>query len=117
MLACMMLFSVGAYAENAEERAEHLLGHEKRDVFFCSGKLIKLRVAPNANKMHGRLNAGDQFMIIDSFGEWMRVEMTRVGSENKEARRGMTGWVHVDHIACSCDLEAEQRAEDILGQE
>ena len=111
VLTCVMLFGTGALAQNMEERTKHLLEHEKRDVFFCSGKLVKLRVAPNANKMHGRLTVGDQFEIIDSFGEWMRVEVTEVSSGNKEARCGMTGWIHVDHIVCLCDMEEEQTAE------
>ena len=109
-LAGMMLLSSCALAQSAEERLEHLLGHGKRETFFCNGRLVKLRVAPNANKMHGLTKAGEEFIILDSFGEWVRVEMTKVLPDNKEARRGMTGWIHLDHIACTCDLEAAQEA-------
>ena len=76
---------------------------------------VKLRVAPNANKINGRAALGDQFKLLDSFGEWVRVEMTDVQAGNEDARRGMTGWIHVDHIACACDLEAQQ--EESIAQE
>ena len=103
-LACMMLLGSCALAESAEERIEHLLGHGKRETFFCNGRLVKLRVAPNANKMHGLTKAGEEYIILDSFGEWVRVEMTKVLPDNKEARKGMTGWIHVDHVDCLCDV-------------
>ena len=114
VLACVVLLGSCALAESAEERIEHLFSHGKREVFYCSGRLVKLRTAPNANRMHGRAMLGDQFRILDSFGEWVQVEMTEVLPENKEARKGMTGWIHADHIACACDLEAaEMEAEEV----
>lgn len=117
VLAGMMLLGSCALAKTAEERMEHLFSHGEDAVFFCTGRLVKLRVAPNANKMHGRTVFGEEFIIIDSFGEWLRVEMTKVNPDNEDARRGMTGWVHVDHIGCACDLEAEQESEGALEKE
>jgi len=105
VLACAMLFGTAACAESVEERMEHLKSHGKRAVFTCSGMLVKLRIAPASEKMHGRTVVGDQFKILDSFGEWVHVEIVKTTPENKDARRGMTGWIHVDHIACECDLE------------
>ena len=113
VLVCLDLLRSCALAEHVEDRIEHLFSHGKREVFFCSGRLVKLRVAPNANRMHGRAMFGERFRILDSFGEWVRVEMTETLPENKDARKGMTGWIHVEHIACACDLEAaEQEAAD-----
>jgi len=111
LMICAVLLGSCALAETAEERIEHLFSHGKQDVFFCSGRLVKLRVAPNANRMHGRTVFGEQFKLLDSFGEWVHVEMTDVLPENEDARRGMTGWIHVDHIACACDQEAAQEPE------
>ena len=113
VLFCAMLLSSCAFAESMEERIEHLFSHEKKEVFSCSGRLVKLRIAPGANKMHGRTVFGEEFILLDSFGEWIRVEMTKVNPDNEDARRGMTGWIHVDHIACACDVEAAQEAESI----
>jgi len=104
VLACMMLLGSCAIAEQAEERMEHLLSHGKRETFFCNGRLVKLRVAPNANKMNGLTRAGEEFIILDSFGEWVYVEMTKVLPDNEDARKGMTGWIHVDHVDCICDV-------------
>jgi len=104
-LACAMLLGACAAAQDAEDRIEHLFSHGKRAEFFCSGRLVKLRVAPGANRMNGRTVLGERFILLDSFEDWVRVEMTAVKKENEDARRGMTGWIHVDHIACSCDLE------------
>ena len=111
-IACAMMLGTGALAETAEERIEHLFSHEEQAVFTCSGRLVKLRVAPNANRMHGRTMLGEEFKLLDSFGEWVRVEMISVKPENEDARRGMTGWIHVDHIACACDLEAAKEEAD-----
>ena len=110
VLVCALLMGSSAFAQSPEERMEHLFSHGKRETFFCSGRLVKLRVAPNANKMHGRAVLGDQFRLLDSFGEWVRVEMTDVLPENRDARKGMTGWIHVDHIACACDMKAAEEA-------
>lgn len=110
VLACMMLFGALACAEetvDAAERIEHLMSHGKRAAFSCSGDLVKLRTAPGANKMNGRLIVGDTFTIFDTFGEWVRVEVVEKMPDNEEARRGMTGWIHVEHVACECDLIAE----------
>jgi len=107
VLLCAFLVGNCALAEHTEERLEHLLSHDKQDIFTCSGRLVKLRIAPNANKIHGRTVFGEEFMILDSFGEWVRVEMTKVNPDNEDARRGMTGWIHVDHVACACDPETE----------
>jgi len=112
-IACALMLGTGALAETAEERIEHLFSHGKREVFSCSGRLVKLRIAPNANKMHGRTVLGEEFILLDSFGEWVHVEMTNVKPENEDARRGMTGWIHVDHIACACDLEAAEEADNM----
>ena len=112
-LFCAMLLSACALAESMEERIEHLFSHEEQDAFSCSGRLVKLRIAPGANKMHGRTVFGEEFILLDSFGEWIRVEMTKVNPDNEDTRRGMTGWIHVDHIACACDMEAAQEAESI----
>ena len=116
VLACMMLLGSCALAESAEERIEHLLSHGKRETFFCNGRLVKLRVAPNANKMHGLTKAGEEFIILDSFGEWVRVEMTKVLPDNEEARKGMTGWIHVDHVDCICDVIMAE-LEEIMAEE
>ena len=110
---CAMLLGACALAESMEERIEHLFSHGKQDVFSCSGRLVKLRIAPGANKMHGRTVFGEEFILLDAFGEWVRVEMTKVKPDNEDTRRGMTGWIHVDHIACACDMEAAQEAESI----
>jgi len=111
MLACTMLLGAAACAESVEDRLEHLLSHGKREVFSCSGRLVKLRVAPAANHMNGRTVMGEEFTILDTFGEWVHVEIVKTLPGNEDARRGMTGWIHVDHIACACDLEAEQESE------
>ena len=113
VFCCVMLLSSCAFAESMEERIEHLFSHEKKDVFSCSGRLVKLRIAPGANKMHGRTVFGEEFILLDAFGEWVRVEMTKVNPDNEDTRRGMTGWIHVDHIACACDMEGVQEAESI----
>ena len=112
-LFCVIMMGSCALAETAEERIEHLFSHGKREVFSCSGRLVKLRTAPGANKMHGRTVFGEEFVLLDSFGEWVRVEMTKVNPDNEDARRGMTGWIHVDHIACACDMETAKEAEGI----
>jgi len=109
MMLCALLYGACALAEDTQGRMDHLLGHGKRAVFSCSGRLVKLRMAPGAHKMHGRTVMGEQFVILDTFGEWVRVEMVETKPENDDARRGMTGWIHVDHIACECD---DQAAED-----
>ena len=114
MLACAMLFGALACAEEGTrvtERIEHLMSHGKRAEFTCAGRLIKLRIAPAANKMNGRTVEGEKFIILDTFGEWVQVEITQKKPENEDVRRGMTGWIHVDHIACECDLIAEALAE------
>jgi len=116
-LACAMLLGSFACAEEAEsvqERIDHLLSHGRRSEFVCSGRLVKLRVAPGSNKMNGRTVKGEAFIILDTFGEWVHVEITKKMPENEDVRRGMTGWIHVDHIACACDLEAaESEAADM----
>lgn len=114
VLACAMLFGALACAEETDdvaERIEHLMSHGKRAEFTCTGRLIKLRVAPAANKMNGRTVEGEKFIILDTFGEWVYVEITQKKADNEDARRGMTGWIHVDNIACECDLIAEALAE------
>ena len=103
-LACVMLLGAGAYAEEIEERIEHLKSHGKKEVFYCSGRLVKLRVAPGANKMNGRAVKGEQLAILDTFGEWVHVEIVEKMPDNEDARRGMTGWIHEDNIECSCDI-------------
>ncbi len=105
-MACAMLLGVGAYAEegfDAQARIDHLLSHGKRAVYFCSGMLVKLRTAPAANRMNGRMMEGDTFTILDTFGEWVHVEIVDVTPDNEEARSGMTGWIHEENIACVCD--------------
>ena len=113
-MACALLLGAGAYAEegfDAQERIDHLLSHGKRAVFSCSGNLVKLRIAPAANRMNGRMAEGDEFTILDAFGEWVHVEVVDVPPDKKEARRGMTGWIHAENIACACDMEeAEDEA-------
>lgn len=111
VLACAALFGGFACAEegfDAQERIEHLLSHGKRAVFSCSGRLVKLRVAPGANRMNGRTVMGETFTILDTFGEWVHVEIVDRMPENEDARRGMTGWIHVGHVACECDMEAAE---------
>ena len=109
VLICVLMAGTGALAETAQERIEHLKEHGKKAVFSCSGSQVKLRVAPGANRMHGRSESGDRMRILDSFGEWVYVEIVETAPGNEEARRGMTGWIHVDHVACACDpmLETE----------
>ena len=113
VLCCAMMLGACALAESMEERIEHLFSHAEQDVFFCSGRLVKLRIAPGANKMHGRTVFGEEFILLDSFGAWIRVEMTKVNPDNEDTRRGMTGWIHVDPIACACDRKTAQEAESI----
>ena len=114
-LACVlfgaMLLGSIAMAEGLEERIDHLKSHAPRTVFACVGDQVKLRVAPNAKKMHGRMRQGEQFMLLDTFGEWLQVEVVQATPDNPNSSRGMTGWVHVDQVACPCDLAAMQEAE------
>lgn len=104
-LLCMMLSGAGAFAEAMEDRLAHFESHGRRAVFFCSGRLVKLRVAPGANKMHGCTAEGEEFRILDTFGEWVHVEITKSHADNDQSRKGMTGWIHAEHIACECDAE------------
>ena len=110
-LLSMMLLGTCACAEEMADRLEHLESHGRKAVFFCSGRLVKLRVAPGANKMHGGTAEGEEFKILDTFGEWVHVEITKSHADNDQSRRGMTGWIHAEHIACECDLEPEQDTE------
>ena len=114
VIAYAMLLGSCALAEETakvQERIDHLLSHGKRAEFVCAGDLVKLRIAPGANKMHGRMVPGEAFRILDTFGEWVHVEIVDTMPNNEGARRGMTGWIHAEHIACACDLETEQDAE------
>lgn len=113
-LACAlfgaMLFG-GAMAEGTSDRAEHLMSYAPRTVFSCAGDQVKLRVAPNAKKMHGRMRKGEQFKLLDIFGEWVQVEVVQATPENPNSSRGMTGWIHIDQVICPCELAKMQEAE------
>jgi len=107
-LACMLLCREGAFAQSAEEKLLHIMEHPPRTVFICSGDLVKLRVAPNSKKMHGRMEKGERFIVLDAYGEWVQIEIAQSTPDNPNTSRGMTGWVHVDYVACPCEEEIDQ---------
>lgn len=123
--AAGILFAQGALAAKAHYveatgdtayHLSHLLAHGEENLFTVTADLVKLRIAPASNKLHGRLMPGETFEIIDRYKDWVQIEVTYSYSDNPDSRRGMTGWVDPAYIDCGCD-EAAYYAQETIPEE
>ena len=122
--AAGILFAQGAlaakaiYVEATGDTAyhlSHLLAHEDETLFTVTADLVKLRIAPASNKLHGRLMMGETFEIIDHYKDWVQIEIVSARPDNPDSCRGMTGWVEPAYIDCGCD-EAAYYAQETIPQ-
>jgi len=109
------LAAKAGYIEQTGDEAyhlAHLLTHDDKAVCICTADLVKVRIAPGSDKLHGRMMEGEQFVIIDSYKEWLRIEIIGATPSNPDSRRGMTGWVDPAYIDCGCGEEAYYAQKD-----
>lgn len=91
--------------EEAVRHAEHLRTHEAGTVFTCTGDYVRIRIKPASIKICGRMLTGEEFVILDSYKNWVRIEIINATPDNPDSRRGMIGWVDAAYISCGCETE------------
>jgi len=109
------LAAKAGYIEQTGDEAyhlAHLLTHDDKAICTSTADLVKVRIAPGSDKLHGRMMEGEQFVIIDSYKEWLRVEIVNATPENPDSRRGMTGWIDPAYADCGCDEAAYYAKKD-----
>lgn len=104
-----------SYIETEEDEAyhlEHLKTHAQTTVYTCTGVPVKVCVAPGSKKIHGRMILGEQFVILDTYKDWVRIQIVSAAPGNPDSRKGMTGWIDPSYADCGCDEEAYYAAKE-----
>ena len=98
--------------EDAAYHAQHLGTHDETAVCTCTGNLVKISIAPGSKSIRGRMVQGEQFIILDAYRNWVRIEIVNAASDNPDSRRGITGWIDASYADCGCDETAYYAARE-----
>ena len=80
------------YGEASEEEGDY------ETAYACTANNLRVRTAPETGTVIGHIEKADRFRLLETSGNWVRIQVTFTAKTSPDSWVGLTGWVSGDYI-------------------